>query len=76
MFETPPNHQGIIMPRKNNAENMVTTSIKAMRTQIEGMDKLVEAGEFSNRNEAIRAAIREYLANHPTMGGAALCRAQ
>jgi Arc/MetJ-type ribon-helix-helix transcriptional regulator len=62
------------MPRKNNAENMATYSIKAMKAQIESVDKVVAAGEFPNRNEAIRTAIREF--NEKYAGGAAACPAQ
>jgi len=69
------NENNEIMPRKNNAENMVTTSIKAMRIQIEGVDNLVATGEFPNRNEAIRAAIREFLEKHCARSAAA-CPAQ
>lgn len=48
------------MPRKNNAENMATFTIKAMPAQMQKVDHLVATGEFPNRNEAIRTAIREF----------------
>lgn len=62
------------MPRKSNAENMVTFSIKVMWPQVEKIEKRVAAGEFANRNEAIRTAIREFNEKHQR--SAAACQAQ
>ncbi|MDP2815428.1 MAG: ribbon-helix-helix domain-containing protein [Rectinemataceae bacterium] len=62
------------MPRKNNAENMVTISIKVMWPQMVNIENLVAAGEFANRNEAVRTAIREFNERHPR--SAAACPAQ
>jgi Arc/MetJ-type ribon-helix-helix transcriptional regulator len=62
------------MPRKNNAENMATFTIKVMKAQMESVDNLVAAGEFSNRNEAVRTAIREFNEKHQR--SAAACPAQ
>lgn len=36
-------------------------SIRLPRQQLAEIDDLVEAGEFPNRSEAVRAAIRRYL---------------
>lgn len=45
------------MPRKRG-ERMVMISVHLPQSDLEALDKLVEAGVFPNRAEALREAIR------------------
>ena len=50
------------MPRKNGNEKMVIISVHVPPRMLEMLDRLVEAGYYANRSEAIRAALSEFLA--------------
>jgi len=55
---------------------MEKITISVHPVQNAAMEQKVKTGEFTSVAEAYRTAVREYLANHPTMGGAAACPAQ
>lgn len=40
---------------------MERVTLRIPKQQIEGVERMVETGEFPNRSEAIRAAVREML---------------
>lgn len=61
------------MPKNSN---IVRTTISLTAMQMSGCKRKVEVGEYPDLTEVIRAAVLEFLTNHPTMGGAALCQAQ
>lgn len=42
---------------------MERVTLRLPKQQIDEMERLVDKGEFPNRSEAIRAAVREYLAD-------------
>ena len=50
------------MPRKVGNEKMVIISVHVPPRMLEMIDRLVDAGYYANRSEAIRAALSEFLA--------------
>jgi Arc/MetJ-type ribon-helix-helix transcriptional regulator len=51
---------------------MERVTLRIPKQQIEGVERMVETGEFPNRSEAIRAAVREMLneqSEQPTNNG-------
>ena len=51
---------------------MERVTLRIPKQQIEGVEQMVETGEFPNRSEAIRAAVREMLneqSEQPTNSG-------
>ena len=50
------------MPKKNGNEKMIIISVHVPPRMLEMLDRLVEAGYYANRSEAIRAALSEFLA--------------
>jgi antitoxin ParD1/3/4 len=54
-----PNHRGTTMER---------VTLRIPKQQIEEVERMVETGEFPNRSEAIRSAVREMI-NEQQEGG-------
>jgi len=47
-------------------QNMERVTLRIPKQQIEEVEQMVETGEYPNRSEAIRSAVREMLAEHDT----------
>ena len=47
-------------------ENMERVTLRIPKQQIEEVEQMVETGEYPNRSEAIRSAVREMLAEQET----------
>ena len=45
---------------------MERVTLRIPKQQIEEVERMVETGEYPNRSEAIRSAVREMLADHDT----------
>ncbi|KAB1186649.1 MULTISPECIES: ribbon-helix-helix domain-containing protein [Haloferax] len=45
---------------------MERVTLRIPKQQIEEVERMVETGEFPNRSEAIRSAVREMLNEQPT----------
>ena len=45
---------------------MERVTLRIPKQQVEQVERMVETGEYPNRSEAIRAAVREMLAEHDT----------
>jgi antitoxin ParD1/3/4 len=45
---------------------MERVTLRIPKQQIEEVEQMVETGEYPNRSEAIRSAVREMLAEHET----------
>ena len=45
---------------------MERVTLRIPKQQIEEVEQMVETGEYPNRSEAIRSAVREMLAEHDT----------
>ena len=45
---------------------MERVTLRIPKQQVEQVEQMVETGEYPNRSEAIRAAVREMLAEHDT----------
>lgn len=46
-------------------QKMERTSVSIPEKQLEKIDGLVSSGEYPNRSDVIRAAIREFIIRHP-----------
>jgi antitoxin ParD1/3/4 len=46
-------------------QKMERTSISIPEKQLEKIDGMVSSGEFPNRSEVVRAAMREFIERHP-----------
>jgi len=49
----------VVLP--NEGETMERVTLRIPKQQIEEVEQLVETGEFPNRSEAIRSAVREMI---------------
>jgi antitoxin ParD1/3/4 len=45
---------------------MERVTLRIPKQQVEQVEQMVETGEYPNRSEAIRSAVREMLAEHDT----------
>jgi antitoxin ParD1/3/4 len=45
---------------------MERVTLRIPKQQVEQVERMVETGEYPNRSEAIRSAVREMLAEHDT----------
>ena len=49
--------------RERTGQSMSRVTVRMPDQQVEEIDELIDAGTFPNRSEAIRAAIRDLLAD-------------
>jgi len=54
-----------VLPIQGN-QNMERVTLRIPKQQIEEVEQMVETGEYPNRSEAIRSAVREMLSEHDT----------
>ncbi len=56
-------HHGVL---QGDYKNMERVTLRIPKQQIEEVEHMVESGEFPNRSEAIRSAVREMLNDQQT----------